>query len=72
MGTLQWLRVLKLVLHQYSLIYFIRNIYLKQIEGKKTPSFLVYLLSLTSEGIFNFINGLGEEGGLGSKVSLFF
>ncbi|MCF6799566.1 MFS transporter [Priestia megaterium] len=36
------------------------------------PCFLVMLFYCTYSGIVNFINGLGEENHLGSKVSLFF
>ncbi|WP_255263075.1 MFS transporter [Priestia megaterium] len=36
------------------------------------PCFLVMLFYCTYSGIVNFINGLGEEEHLGSKVSLFF
>jgi predicted MFS family arabinose efflux permease len=36
------------------------------------PSILVFLLCVTFGGVFNFIDGLGEEAGLGVNVSLFF
>jgi MFS family permease len=36
------------------------------------PSGLVFLLCMTFGGVFNFIDGLGKEAGLGANVSLFF
>ncbi|QGQ44819.1 MFS transporter [Metabacillus sediminilitoris] len=36
------------------------------------PSILVFLLCVTFGGVFNFIDGLGREAGLGANVSLFF
>jgi MFS family permease len=36
------------------------------------PSFLIFLLCITFAGVFNFIDGLGNETGLGAKASWFF
>ena len=36
------------------------------------PSILVFLLCVTFGGVFNFMDGLGGEAGLGANVSLFF
>lgn len=36
------------------------------------PSILVFLLCVTFTGVFNFIDGLGEETGLGASISIYF
>jgi len=53
-------------IHKESLVDFVFD------KRAMLPCFLVMLFYCTYSGIVNFINGLGEEEHLGSKVSLFF
>lgn len=41
-------------------------------KGALLPSILVMLLCITFGGVFNFIDGLGKETGLGTQITLFF
>lgn len=68
--------------------YFIKNIEFNRVQSDqyhKTsifqnvfdknalfPSILVFLLCVTFGGVFNFIDGLGQESGIGAKISIFF
>jgi predicted MFS family arabinose efflux permease len=70
-----------------GLSFFVKNTHFNQDHLKSTnfsfvqaifdkkallPSILVFLLCVTFGGVFNFIDGLGKEAGLGANVSLFF
>lgn len=41
-------------------------------KGALLPSILVMLLCITFGGVFNFIDGLGKETGLGAQITFFF
>lgn len=51
---------------QKSIIHYVFD------KGAILPSFLVMFLCVTFGGVFNFIDGLGNETGLGAQISLFF